>query len=105
MGRHAIQPASDTTGMSIRVLVGALGVIAILTAIAFFMTPQSPIGGPLFGCGTILSPKEQMEVWESAACGNAFNALKTWTISLAFAGVVAFVGAIAIRPTQPAGQQ
>jgi hypothetical protein len=91
--------------MNPRVLVGVIGVIAIVTAIAFFMTPQSPSGAPLFGCGTILSPKEQMEVWENAACQNAFNELKTWTIPLAFAGLVALGGAIAIKPRRPTGRQ
>lgn len=99
-GRHAAAPVDDTTGMRARIVVGVLGVIAVLTAVAFFMTPQSPDGAPLFGCGTILSPKA-VEVWEAAVCHEAFNDLKTWTIPLAFGGLVALVGAVAVRPQRP----
>jgi hypothetical protein len=85
-----------------RVFAGILGAIAIVTAIAFFTSPVSTASA-IWGCGSITSPKEQVTELQSAACDNAYDARKAWTIPVGLGGVVLLAGAVFIRSSRPVG--
>jgi hypothetical protein len=84
--------------MSPRVLAGALGIIAILTAIAFLTTPTSPPGMSIIGCGTPMSPRAQSDTEQAVLCEDSHDDRKAWTIPLGAAGVLVLVGSLVIRP-------
>jgi hypothetical protein len=105
MGRHTSTAASDVQGMTLtpRVFAGILGAIAILAAVAFFTSPVSSTAAAIWGCGSITSPKEQITDIQSAACDNAYDSRKAWTIPVGLGGVVLLAGAVFIRPGRPVG--